>query len=104
MQTFNSDAAPARCASTAPRTNAAMRVLCGALFEGEYIEVPTFRYRLHRRVVGHLSTPYRARTAPTRPHGDILLTVDHVSGGHADNAGTELRAGPQDFARLGVEG
>src|SRR6202795_4682854 len=90
--------------STAPMTMAAICVLHAALLQREYIQMSAFRDRFYRGIVGHLAAPDRAGAAPTRPYGDILLTIHHVSGGNSDDAGTEFRAGPQHLAGLGIEG
>src|SRR5450631_4636783 len=103
MQTFRTDAASARCTSTAPRRHAANRALRAPLLQSKDIEVSAFRDRSHRGILGHLPAPDRAGATPTRPHGDILLAINRVGGGHADNPGAELLAAPQHLARLGVE-
>src|SRR6202795_4950680 len=90
--------------STAPMTMAAICTLRAALLQREYIQMSAFRDRFYCGIVGHLAAPDRAGATPTRPDGDILLSVHHVGGGNADDAGTELRAGPQDFAGLGIKG
>src|ERR1700680_738285 len=89
--------------STAPRINAATRMSRAGLLQTKDIQLSAFWNRLDRGIVGHLSAPDWAGATPTRPHGDILLAVNHISGGHSDDPGAELLAAPQHLATLGVE-
>src|SRR3984893_7349037 len=89
---------------TAPMIMAAICVLRAVLLQREYIQMSSLRDRFYCGIVGHLAAPDRTGAAPTRPYGDILLAIHDVGGGNADDAGTELRAGPQYLPGLGIEG